>query len=281
MKENKVFSYFVVALAYLLATLGGFISYNLLNYHFAINLLIADSIATIIIFIFSIIFSNSSIYDPYWSVQPIIILLGYSFVVPLNIEKILLLIIVLLWGLRLTLNWMYTFSNLTYQDWRYKMLKEKTKRFYPFINFIGIHYVPTLVVYAAILPAVYVFIYSTKFNIFMIIGLMIALLALIIETIADIQMHRYRKNRTTNFIRVGLWKYSRHPNYLGEILFWWGIGLASIFLLNNKLFLLAGALINTLLFIFVSLPMAEKRQSRKEGFLEYKKETRLLFPLKK
>jgi len=281
MKENKVFSYFVVALAYLLATLGGFISYNLLNYHFAINLLIADSIATIIIFIFSIIFSNSSIYDPYWSVQPIIILLGYSFVVPLNIEKILLLIIVLLWGIRLTLNWMYTFSNLTYQDWRYKMLKEKTKRFYPFINFIGIHYVPTLVVYAAILPAVYVFIYCTKFNVFMIIGLMIALLALIIETIADIQMHRYRKNRTTNFIRVGLWKYSRHPNYLGEILFWWGIGLASIFLLNNKLFLLAGALINTLLFIFVSLPMAEKRQSQKEGFLEYKKETRLLFPLKK
>lgn len=281
MKENKVFSYFVVVLAYLLATLGGFITYNLLNYHFAINLLIADSTATIIIFIFSIIFKNSSIYDPYWSVQPIVILLGYSFVVPLNIEKIFLFIIVLLWGIRLTLNWMYTFSNLTYQDWRYKMLKEKTKRFYPFINFIGIHYVPTLVVYAAILPAVYVFIYSTKFNVFMIIGLMISLLALIIETIADIQMHRYRKNRTTPFIRNGLWKYSRHPNYLGEILFWWGIGLTSIFLLNNKLFLLAGALLNTLLFIFVSLPMAEKRQSRKEGFLEYKKETRLLFPLKK
>ena len=94
-------------------------------------------------------------------------------------------------------------------------------------------------------------------------------------------MHKYRKNRTTPFNRNGLWKNSRHPNYLGEILMWWGIGLAIVITDFNLWWLLLGALLNTLLFSFVSIPMAEKRQSRKEGFLEYKKETRFLLPVKK
>ena len=94
-------------------------------------------------------------------------------------------------------------------------------------------------------------------------------------------MHKFRKNKKSNFIRAGLWKYSRHPNYLGEILMWCGVGL-SVFILDlNYWFLLAGALANTILFLSVSIPMADKRQSRKEGFSEYKKQTRMLLPIKK
>ena len=94
-------------------------------------------------------------------------------------------------------------------------------------------------------------------------------------------MQKYRKNRNGNFIRTGLWKYSRHPNYLGEILMWWGIAIMSFSVFNDKIYLLVGALLNTLLFLFVSIPMADKRQSKKEGFETYKKETRMLFPIKK
>ena len=98
---------------------------------------------------------------------------------------------------------------------------------------------------------------------------------------ADIQMHKYRKNRTTPFIRVGLWKYSRHPNYLGEILMWWGVAMAVVCAAPSAWYLAAGAVANTLLFLVVSIPMADKRQSRKEGFAEYKKQTRMLLPIKK
>ncbi|MBO5091473.1 MAG: DUF1295 domain-containing protein [Clostridia bacterium] len=94
-------------------------------------------------------------------------------------------------------------------------------------------------------------------------------------------MHRYRRNRNAPFIRVGLWKWSRHPNYLGEILMWWGIAF-SVFMADSRPWLvLIGALANTCLFMFVSIPMADKRQSRKEGFLEYKAETNRLLPLPK
>ena len=101
------------------------------------------------------------------------------------------------------------------------------------------------------------------------------------QGIADIEMHAFRKNRDSAFIRRGLWKYSRHPNYLGEILMWWGIGLAVVVSAPEAWYLLAGAIANTALFFSVSIPMADGRQSKKEGFAEYKKATRMLLPIKK
>ena len=101
------------------------------------------------------------------------------------------------------------------------------------------------------------------------------------QGVADMQMHKYRKHRNGAFIRVGLWKYSRHPNYLGEILMWWGIGLSVVRAMLRVWYLLAGAVANTVLFFAVSIPMADKRQSRKEGFEDYKKQTRMLLPIKK
>ena len=94
-------------------------------------------------------------------------------------------------------------------------------------------------------------------------------------------MPTFRKNRNAPFIRIGLWKYSRHPNYLGEILMWWGVGLSVLCAAPGTWYLVAGAVANTTLFFAVSIPMADKRQSRKDGFAEYKKQTRMLLPIKK
>jgi len=146
---------------------------------------------------------------------------------------------------------------------------------------VGIHMVPTLVVYGCVLPAVYAIREGLSANIASVLFLCLSLGAAIMQGIADIQMHKYRKNRTTPFIRVGLWKYSRHPNYLGEILMWWGVAMAVVCAAPSAWYLAAGAVANTLLFLVVSIPMADKRQSRKEGFAEYKKQTRMLLPIKK
>lgn len=62
---------------------------------------------------------------------------------------------------------------------------------------------------------------------------------------------------------------------------WWGVGLYAVCLMPQRPYLLAGALVNTLMFLVISIPMADKRQSAKEGFAEYKKETRILLPVKK
>ena len=281
MKQNRAFSFIAVALVYILAAAVGIVTYLFLPFSAWLNLLIADTVATVFTFIFSLIFKNASVYDPYWSVQPIVIGASYIIVYGGNISSVVLLTVVCLWGIRLTANWAYTFKNLTHQDWRYTMLCQKTGKLYPFVNFFGIHLVPTLVVYACTLPLVAVILYKPAFNFLMLLGVVFSVGAFTLQGIADIQMHKFRKRKTGGFIRDGLWKYSRHPNYLGEICMWWGVGLSAVILMPTKWYLLLGAVLNTLLFLCISIPMADKRQSKKDGFAEYKKQTRMLLPIKK
>ena len=281
LKQNRAASFAVITLIYIFATAIGVIVYRCLELEWWISLLIADAAATVATFIFSVIFKNASVYDPYWSVQPPIILVCFSFGKELTALGILLVVVVSFWAIRLTANWAYTFGGLNHQDWRYTMLKEKTGAFYPIINFVGIHMVPTLVVYGCIVPAVYAVREGLQANLVSILFLGVSLGAAIMQGSADIQMHKFRKNRDSAFIHCGLWKYSRHPNYLGEILMWWGVGLAVIFASHEAYHLAIGAFANTVLFLAVSIPLADGRQSKKEGFTEYKERTRMLLPIKK
>lgn len=280
-KQNRTASFLIVVLIYILAAAIGFAVYHTLSFDWWLNLLLADIAATVVTFLFSVLLGNASVYDPYWSVQPIVILAAFAVGKELTVVRTLLLAAVCLWGIRLTANWAYTFGDLTHQDWRYTMLKEKTGGLYPFVNFTGIHLVPTLIVYACILPAVYAFLHESAWNAGSIGFFCLSLGATVMQGVSDYQMHRYRKNRTEPFIRDGLWKHSRHPNYLGEILMWWGVALSVLSVFPHAWYLAFGALANTLLFLTVSIPMADGRQSRKPGFAEYKEQTRMLLPLRK
>lgn len=281
LKQNRVISFAIIVLVYLLAAAVGVLTYRTLHLNWWLALLIADVAATAVTFVFSVIFGNASVYDPYWSVQPPVILVAFAVGRELTLLGVLLLGVVSFWAVRLTANWAYTFANLNHQDWRYTMLKEKTGIFYPIINFVGIHMVPTLVVYGCVLPGVYAIRQGLDANVASVLFLGISLGAAMMQGIADIQMHQFRKNRDGAFVRRGLWKYSRHPNYLGEILMWWGVALSVFCAAPHAWYLLAGAAANTILFLAVSIPMADKRQSHKAGFAAYKKQTRMLLPIKK
>lgn len=284
MIKSRSASLTVIIFVYVLAAFGGIVSYNFFHKNFSIeqSLLFADIFATAIVFAFSLIFDNASVYDPYWSVQPPVILaafvIGNKFSETNNngFLGFLLFLVVVIWAVRLTANWIYNFESFAYQDWRYVMLKEKSGKAYPLINFLGIHLFPTLVVYFCVLPAVTVINTGAAFRPLCLVFIFLSFFATILQGTADFQMHRFRNSGTGGFIRTGVWKHSRHPNYAGEILMWWGVGLASFIAMPDRFYLLAGALINTLMFLFVSIPMADKRQSRKPGFEDYKKETRML-----
>ncbi len=279
-KNNKKASFVIVFIVYVLASVIGVFIFNALNYDLWLNLLIADVCATIITFVFSLIFTNASVYDPYWSVQPLVICVGLL-LSGTSLMAIIMVACVCAWGVRLTANWAYTFHGLNHQDWRYTMLKEKTGAFYPLINFLGIHLFPTIVVYTCVLPVVYAIVLGIPTTALGILGCLISVSAIALQTVSDFQMQSYRKSKTEPFISVGLWKYSRHPNYLGEILMWWGMALAFVLTVRPMWYLAFGALLNTVMFLVVSIPMADRRQSKKQGFDEYKSHTRMLLPIKK
>jgi len=270
-----------ITAVYVLAAALGIGLYRVLPGSWWLRLLLADIAATVLTFIFSVVLGNASVYDPYWSVQPLVILAALQCGQRLSLLRVLLLAAVFLWGIRLTANWAYTFHGLAHQDWRYTMLHQKTGVFYPFVNFTGIHMVPTLIVYLCTLPAAYAVLNPAALPPLSLAGIALSLAAVILQGTADVQMHRFRRQKSGGFIRIGLWKYSRHPNYLGEILMWWGIAAAVAAAFPTQWHLCAGAAANTLLFLAVSIPMADKRQSAKSGYAEYAAATRMLLPLKK
>lgn len=281
LKERRFAGFLIILAVYVLSFGVGVTVFRALPFAWWLSLMIADVAATVVTFIFSCIFKNASVYDPYWSVQPPLILFAFAFKYGVSALGILTLVTVSFWAVRLTANWAYTFGGLSHQDWRYTMLSEKTGKLYPLVNFVGIHLVPTLVVYGCVLPAAYVILNNSRLTVSSVLCLCLSLLATVMQGTADYQMHKFRKNRTAKFICTGLWKYSRHPNYLGEILMWWGVGLSLLFTDPAAWYLLLGAMTNTLLFFFVSIPLAEGKQSKKEGYAEYKKATRMLLPLRK
>ena len=279
MKISRTGSFILIAAVYVLAALCGILVFGALEGQIWSRLLIADVIATAVVFVFSCIFKNASFYDPYWSVQPIVILAPMALKAPTT-AKVLLLVMVCIWGIRLTGNWVHTFTGMEYQDWMYTQLKETTGKLYPFVNLAGIHMFPTLVVFLCVLPAVYVMQEAPAFSPLCLIGFCISIGAVVLQIVADTQMHTYRRDRKTTFIETGLWKYARHPNYLGEILMWWGVAIFSVCLLGFRWYLILGAAVNNLMFLFISIPMADKRQARKPGYEEYRKRKNCLIPIR-
>ena len=193
-KNSKSKSILVITVIYVLAAALGVAVYMALPFLFWIRLLIADVAATIFVFVFSVIFKNASVYDPYWSVQPIVIIAGYALTSNITPATLLLIISIVYWGIRLTGNWAYVFGGLNHQDWRYTKFENETGRLYPFINFTGIHMVPTLIVYLTTLPAVFVIRQELRANIGSFIGMVVCVGAATLQLVADTQMQKYRKS---------------------------------------------------------------------------------------
>ena len=192
--RKKIIGLLILLLIYVLAFIVGAISFILLKEYvpLMINLFISDVIATIVIWIVGIFLKTASIYDPYWSVQTVVIYISLMVMFDnYNIGTLLYLSFIMFWAVRLTYNFIKGFNDLSYIDWRYRNIKEKTKSMYQFVSLLGIHLVPTIIVFLASVPSFLYVINNNKFEAINIIGLSIMLFATIIEMIADNNMHTF------------------------------------------------------------------------------------------
>jgi steroid 5-alpha reductase family enzyme len=279
-KESKILSLFIVLLIYIIAFYLGIIVFNYFdNFSVVIRILLCEITATIIVYAFGVLLNNSSVYDPYWSVAPaILILILINFYKNYSLLAMLCVIVVFLWSVRLTSNWIYTFSNLNWQDWRYLKYKKQNPKLWQFINFFGINLMPTLIVFCAFSPMIFVLKSNYNVNLFTFLALLLSIFSPILQLIADITMHKFRKNCKDSVCCKGVWKYSRHPNYLGEILFWWSIYFIAISVNLSYWWMFFGAFFNNMLFVFISIPIMEKRQlSKRPQYEDYIKTTNKLF----
>lgn len=280
-------AYLLVLCSYVMALVAAsFVLFLTPDLHLLLRILIADVAGTVVVFIFSLLYKNSSFYDPYWSIVPLFILLYMLFHSTANdwIREILVSSIIILWGLRLTINWLYTWKGLDHIDWRYTLLKEKSGIFWMPVNFFGIHLIPTIIVFMACTPVYSVTVSGTnQLNFLDIAAFCLGLFSVWIEFQADRELHQFRSVRidSSQVLNTGLWSWCRHPNYLGELGFWTSVFLFGAASGNGfNLLTISGLTIMLLLFIFVSIPLIEDKLSvDKPGYHQYKARTFSLLPL--
>ena len=126
---------------------------------------------------------------------------------------------------------------------------------------------------------------ENEFGLIQWLGLIVWVTGYVIEVISDSQKTKFNKFNKGKFINIGLWKYIRHPNYLGEIIIWVGIFIISlnyIHSLTSFLSILSPIFVFLLLRFITGVPQLEARGKEKWGHLDeynsYKEKTGLLFP---
>jgi steroid 5-alpha reductase family enzyme len=246
----------------------------------------ANVAATVVIFLFSLAYRNSSFYDAYWSVAPIAIALYWALAPEAlgadGARQVTVVALVSLWGVRLTYNWARGWRGFDHEDWRYVDLRRRSGRAFWLVSFLGIHLLPTIVVFLgclALLPALTSG--RAPFGALDALAALVTAGAIWIEARADEQLRRFRAAAPDPgaILSEGLWALSRHPNYFGEIGFWWGLYLFALAADPSYWWTIAGPLAITLLFLSVSLPLIEKRmRERRPDFAAHAERTSAVIP---
>ncbi len=189
-----------------------------------------------------------------------------------------ILMMVVLWGLRLALfiHWRNHGKpeDFRYAQWR-KDWGENTNR----IAYFKVYLLQWGLMLVVGLPLFAVHGTQASLGFFQWLGLLIWLVGLLWESVADFQKSFFKAQagNAHKLCNIGLWRLSRHPNYFGEALLWWGIGIAAIH--DAKYWVLLGpAFINFLLLKVSGVPLIEARHEKNPEYQKYKQETPTLIP---
>ncbi len=241
-----------------------------------------------IIFIYTGIWFAIAVYkkrndvaDIAWGIGYIILCVYLFINYPASPVLMVLYALVTAWGLRLSLH-IYSRNKNKTEDFRYKAWRDAWGKYFYLRSYLQVFLLQGIflliiispVIYAAVAPAV-------TWNIFTWVGLCGWMIGFYFQAVADWQLKVFKSNQKNKgvIIQTGLWKYSRHPNYFGEILMWWSIFIITIPFTNSFYFIISPLTI-TLLLVFVSgIPMLEKKYIGNAAFEEYKRRTSVLIPM--
>ncbi|HEU4385614.1 MAG TPA: DUF1295 domain-containing protein, partial [Anaeromyxobacteraceae bacterium] len=212
---------------------------------------------------FSVARDNSSLYDPYWSLAPLPMAVYWSLSDgAIGLRDALVLLAVLAWGARLTWSCLARWRSLEHEDFRYREIRARTGRLYWPASLVAIHLAPTAWVFLGLLPLYPALAAPVRpLGWLDLAAAAVTLGGAALEAAADHQLRRFLAARAdpAAVLEGGLWALSRHPNYLGEILFWWGLFLFGLAADPGQAWTAAGAISITALFAFVSVPWMDRR----------------------
>jgi steroid 5-alpha reductase family enzyme len=233
------------------------------------------------LFIIALIRKDNSIADIAWGFGFVIVAWSTLWIVGNSYPRQLLACsLILIWGSRLSIR-IFLRNRGRGEDPRYRKWREEWGRFFILRSYLQVFLLQGAILLVNISPVLIVNTTSDgNLNLLDACGLLVWITGFIFESVGDYQLDRFLanpKNRGT-IIDRGLWRYTRHPNYFGEITMWWGIFIIALSVPYGWIGFV-GPLTITLMIVFVSgIPMTERLMEKTPGFEEYRRRTSVLIP---
>lgn len=199
-----------------------------------------------------------------------------------SLRPLLVLMLVAIWGVRLAIH-IFLRNRGKGEDYRYKAWREQWGEHVAFRSFLQVFVLQALFLLIVSLPVQLTMLFSNGTSMTPIdyLGLIVWIVGFAFESIGDSQLSAFKKdpNNKGTILQSGLWKYTRHPNYFGESLMWWGIAIIASTVSFGFLGFI-GALTITIMVRFISgVPLLEKKYVGRADWEEYKKKTPVFIPL--
>lgn len=235
-----------------------------------------------ILWVVSLRMQNSSIADVAWGPNVLLIGLIYYFTSDGALLRAqLTLALVAIWAVRLGLHLFYR-QRLEGEDHRYVKWRDEYEDNWWWISYFRVFLLQSVIAWVVSLP-IYFAIVSVgppSLTLLDYIGVTVFVIGLVFESVSDEQLRRFRAVRANKgrVLETGLWSYTRHPNYFGEVLVWWGFGVIGV--ATGGVPGLLGPVVLTYLLIYVSgIAMIEPSLFTKPGYSSYAGKTPVFLPL--
>jgi steroid 5-alpha reductase family enzyme len=197
-----------------------------------------------------------------------------------TIVNVILVGLVTLWGLRLAIH-IFSRNRGKGEDYRYKAWREEWGKWWPVRSYLQVFILQGLLLIVIASPLILASTVAPTLSWLTYLGVVVWVFGFYFETVGDYQLRQFIKNPDNKgkVMQSGLWNYTRHPNYFGEVTMWWGIWLIA-FTQPWGWLLMIGPLTITFLILKVSgIPMLEARYDGNADYEEYKKRTSKFIPL--
>lgn len=248
----------------------------------ALNLFFIVMTYSVVSFVIAYFRKRNDSADFLWGVGFIVFALS-SILLTKNVAwySLLILFLVTLWGLRLAFH-VYLRQSQTNEDPRYLNMSENWGQWFYLRSYFQVNLLQAILSFFISLPALQVISSTTgpKTPLFL-IGLIFWVVGFVFEVVGDYQLQKFKNNQANSgkILDQGLWAYTRHPNYFGEVLLWWGIWIISLSFSYNPVFVLSPLLITYLILYVSGVPLLEKQMSLRSGYSLYSKRVSKFFPM--
>ncbi|CDW80930.1 membrane protein [Stylonychia lemnae] len=197
----------------------------------------------------------------------------------LNMRTYLVTSMITVWAIRMALS-----NGLRHngEDWRYAEMRQnwmkKGKCFYYVAAFVFIYFTQTIFQCLMCCSSFYINAFSPdikEYEILDYIGAGVWFIGFLIELVADLQLQIFRRNPINKgkLLTTGLWKFSRHPNYFGEALLWWGIYIIACTIKMGWITVFSPVILTFLLRFVSGVPLLENKYKERQDFKNYVKQT--------